>query len=150
MDFFSQTEHSDITMTIGRNPSNIGVGRGRGMWFSEATIWYLFDKTNHIYSAHPKQHNDDSWSSSLYSIMGGFFTHKWQKNVDEYSFQIPVDLVPLTFWVTSEILECCCKQNYKNNIPHLYTDLAWSMKHPNKVLVTPHVWAYSYVGRVRA
>lgn len=92
---------------------------------------------------------NDSHSSTLYLVMSGFYTHKWQKRVNEHSFQIPVELIPLTFWVVSEILDCCCKQSYKNNIPHLYTDLAWSMKHPNKVLVTSCVWAYSYVGRIR-
>lgn len=75
--------------------------------------------------------------------MGGFSTFKRQKGVYEDSFQIPVDLLPLTFWVTSETLECDCKQSYKNNTPHLYPDLARSIEHPNKVFMTSHILAYS-------
>jgi len=38
MDIFSQTDHSDIALSTGRNPNNIGVGWERGTWFSEVTI----------------------------------------------------------------------------------------------------------------
>lgn len=54
-----------------------------------------------------------SCSSTLFSIVGVFFRQKWKKSINEHSFHITVDLVPVTFWVTLEMLEGCCKQSYR-------------------------------------
>lgn len=87
----------------------ITLGWGRGgecVFISEITINTSLKKQT--ISTLLMQNNINLIDDSC-SITGDFSALKRQKGVYEDSLQIPVDLLPLTFWVTSEILECCCK-----------------------------------------